>query len=121
VSGADGTAIGTGRQNTLDIRAQTGNVAASSAAMYAYEFTTEGATDWFLPSSAELNLMSHPLARSATGVTIGSSTWYWSSSEATYGSGDLAVVRLLADGSLGTANKNEARLLRPIRAVISPA
>jgi len=121
VSGADGTAIGTGRQNTLDIRAQTGNVAASSAAMYAYEFTTEGATDWFLPSSAELNLMSAPLARSATGVTIGSSSWYWSSSEATYGSGDLAVVRWLADGSLGTANKNEARLFRPIRAVISPA
>ena len=115
VSGADGIAIGTGRQNTLDIRAQTGNVAASSAAMYAYEYTTEGASDWFLPSSQELNLMSTPLARVYTGVAF---DWYWSSTEDNSGA---AVVRSTIAGALGSANKSDVRRLRPIRAVGSPA
>ena len=55
VSGADGTIIGTGAQNTIDIVAQAGNVAATSAAAYASDYTYGGFSDWFLPSRDELN------------------------------------------------------------------
>ena len=57
VSGADGTAIGTGAQNTIDIVAQSGNVAATSAAVYCSDYTYGGFSDWFLPSKDELNQM----------------------------------------------------------------
>jgi hypothetical protein len=55
VSGADGTAIGSGYQNSRDIDAQTGNVAASSAAVLAREYGGGSKSDWFLPSKDELN------------------------------------------------------------------
>ena len=55
VSGADGTAIGTGEQNTADIVAQSGNVAATSAAKYCSDLVSGGKSDWFLPSKDELN------------------------------------------------------------------
>ena len=57
VSGADGTEIGTGAQNTIDIVAQAGNVAASSAAVYCSDLTSGGYSDWFLPSIDEINEM----------------------------------------------------------------
>jgi hypothetical protein len=55
--GARGTAIGTGMSNTNAIQAQTGNVAASSAGVYAYNYTSGGKSDWHLPSLDELDRM----------------------------------------------------------------
>ena len=59
LSGADGTAIGTGAQNTLDIL--TGCSKARIAAKLAddYEVTLDGATynDWFLLSKNELDIL----------------------------------------------------------------
>ena len=57
VSGADGTAIGTGQQNTIDIVAQSGNTSANSAAVYASEYSLNGYSDWFLPSIDELTTL----------------------------------------------------------------
>jgi len=51
ITGADGTAIGTGRQNTLDIIAQ-GSI--DSAANYCATLFYGGKNDWFLPSTNEL-------------------------------------------------------------------
>jgi Protein of unknown function (DUF1566) len=95
VFGADGTAIGTGYQNTLDIVAQTGNVAATSAAVEAREYRgPNNHSDWFLPSKLELNqlcryawnLSVSPGTETCTGMsgtilTGFSSNSYWSSSE----------------------------------------
>ena len=73
-TGAKGTAVGTGSQNTAKIvqGCATDGIAASLAANY----ELNGYTDWFLPSEGELDLMVH----------IGVFVWppkgvYWSSSE----------------------------------------
>ena len=80
VTGADGTAIGTGAQNTIDIVAQSGNVAASSAAVYCSDLVSGGYSDWFLPSKDELNQMYvNRVALNTSFYTVGN---YWSSSEA---------------------------------------
>jgi hypothetical protein len=77
VSGADATAIGTGEQNTIDIVAQTGNVAATCAAAYASDYTYGGFSDWFLPSRNELaELYIH---RESIGGFVADN--HWSSSE----------------------------------------
>ena len=77
VSGADGTAIGTGEQNTIDIVAQAGNVAASSAAAYCSDYTYGGFSDWFLPSKNELNEL-YVQRNNIGGFTA---SGYWASSE----------------------------------------
>jgi hypothetical protein len=90
ISGADGIAIGTGAQNTIDIEAgcTTTGIAADICANY-----TDGTySDWFLPSKDELNLMWTNLADSdGDGVNNGITdpnnlggfaiNYYWSSSE----------------------------------------
>lgn len=76
VTGANGEAIGTGYQNTLDIVAQ-GNTSSTAASMCsAYE--ANGLTDWFLPSKNELIELGNQQAIIGDLSTI---CWYWSSTE----------------------------------------
>jgi hypothetical protein len=113
VSGADGTAIGTGYQNTLDIVAQTGNVAATSAAVAAREYRgPNNLFDWFLPSKLELQKMF--VYRTAIGVTDSSN--YWSSSEVnSYQSSSYFYISSSLYG-YNTVNKSSAAYFRPVRA-----
>ena len=83
ISGADGTAIGTGAQNTIDIEAgcAVGGTAADLCANL-----SNGYDDWFLPSKDELDQMHQQIdAINATALANGGaafvSTFYWSSSE----------------------------------------
>ena len=75
LAGADGTAIGTGKQNTADILA--GCATPGIAARIADDLVLGGKSDWFLPSKDELNQMNIQKA------TIGGFTadYWWSSSE----------------------------------------
>jgi hypothetical protein len=75
ITGADGTAIGTGAQNTADILADC--VDLGIAARLADDFTLNGYNDWFLPSKDELN----ELYINSAVVGGFASNFYWGSSE----------------------------------------
>ena len=77
IPGADGTAVGTGEQNTIDIEA--GCTTPDTAADICANLSLGGYTDWFLPSKDELNLMYENLKVSGVGGFAG--YYYWSSSE----------------------------------------
>ena len=75
ITGADGTAIGTGVQNTANILAECTEL--GIAAKLADDYGLNGYDDWFLPSKNELNEM-----YINRGVVGGFARYYyWSSSQ----------------------------------------
>jgi hypothetical protein len=76
ISGADGTAIGTGNQNTIDI-IMNGCSTEGIAARLCGDLVLGGYSDWYLPSKDELNQLY------LNKVAIGgfASNYYWSSTE----------------------------------------
>ena len=76
ISGADGTAVGTGEQNTIDIEA--GCTTPGTAADICANLSLGGYSDWFLSSIDELVLMYENLKVYGVG---GFADYYWSSSE----------------------------------------
>ena len=84
ISGADGTAMGTGAQNTADIEAgcSTSGIAADICA----NLSLNGYDDWFLPSKDELNQMYQnkttiDVTAQMNGGSAFAEDFYWSSSE----------------------------------------
>ena len=75
ISGADGQAIGTGAQNTLDIV----NAGCGGAAQACADLVLNGYSDWFLPSVDELMQLYNN--RNSIGGFPLDFIWYWSSSE----------------------------------------
>ncbi len=116
IAGAYGTAIGTGRQNTLDIKAgcSTPGIAADLCTSY----SLNGFKDWFLPSDGELAEMYVNLkvpGRMDIPANIPDNWSYWSSSQATT---DMAKHRDFADDGLRGHydDKDYPRHVRAIRA-----
>ena len=108
--GAIQTAIGTGYQNSDAIVAQTGNVAASSAAVAARAYRGNGLTDWYLPSKEELNqLYSQKVTVGGLGVD------YWSSSQSST-EFSKAWGQEFTNGGQGVGLKSLGNVVRPIRA-----
>ncbi|MBP9758524.1 DUF1566 domain-containing protein [Candidatus Dojkabacteria bacterium] len=78
ISGADGTAVGTGSQNTSDI--VNGCTSGGIAARVCSDLDLNGYTDWYLPSKDELNQLY--INRVAIGnFNTAYASIYWSSSE----------------------------------------
>ena len=75
ISGADGTALGTGNQNTLDIVA--GCSTEGIAARICNDLVLNGYSDWYLPSKDEL----HKLFINKAAIGGFAVNYYWSSSE----------------------------------------
>ena len=113
VAGADGTAIGTGEQNTADIVAQSGNEAATSAAVYCSELVSGEQSDWFLPSQDELNQMYTNLYNASPQLGGFSTGSYWSSSEV---AANGAWKQKFLNGNQAGGYEFSTFYVRPVRA-----
>jgi hypothetical protein len=114
IPGADGTAIGTGAQNTADILAACPNP--GIAARLADNYQLNGFTDWYLPSKDTLNVMR--LNIGLINTTTGNpgnfiNDFYWSSSEQ---AGDGAWRQFFSTGGQGVSGKLQSYSVRAIRA-----
>ena len=85
VNGADGTSIGTGYQNTIDIVNQGCSTVNGSitAAQAAFDAEINGYSDWYLPSRNELIEMYNTIGNGGPEGNIGGfeNNMYWSSTE----------------------------------------
>ena len=107
ISGADGTAMGTGAQNTLDI--MNGCSEAGIAARLCGDLVLGGYSDWYLPSRDELNKLY--LNRVAIGGFA--VNFYWSSTDSdNYG----AWYFYFTNGSAGIGYKVSTDYVRAVRA-----
>ena len=81
ISGSDGTDIGTGQQNTIDILA--GCSQSGIAAKQCDNYNDGTYDDWFLPSKDELNEMYLNIGQGSKLGNVGgfSNYYYWSSTE----------------------------------------
>jgi len=105
--GADGTAVGTGAQNTADILS--GCATLEIAARAADEYILNGFPDWFLPSQDELDL----LYKQKAVVGGFASSYYWSSSE--YNSNSAWTQHFFNGNQVTLAKVNSFRV-RAVRA-----
>jgi uncharacterized protein len=116
IAGARGTAVGSGKQNTLDMLAACAEP--GTAAHLCTNLTVNGVRGWFLPSRDELALMYRNLK--ATGLAdfrdrgVTDNFTYWASSQQT---ADMAVHIDFADlGRVHGDDKDFPRRVRAIRA-----
>jgi len=111
ISGADGTAIGTGNQNTIDI--EVGCTTSVTAADICANLTLGGYSDWFLPSKDELNEMYLNLHQQGLGsFNIG--YYHWCSTE--YNNFNAWGQRFLNGEQSNYDKSNTSNYFRPVRA-----
>jgi hypothetical protein len=108
LSGADGTAMGTGAQNTIDI--MNGCSTAGIAARLCGDLVLGGYSDWYLPSKDELNQLY--LNRVAIGGFA--VNYYWSSTE---GDNRYAWIECFGSGTQAWYDKHSSYFsVRAVRA-----
>ena len=120
IPGADGTALATGNQNTIDIvnaNCSPYYIGNSIAANICDALTLDGYNDWFLPSKDELNEMYLNIGQgNALGLgNIGgfASGTYWSSTESAFNG---AWEHWFNDGYQNSSGKASIDYVRAIRA-----
>jgi hypothetical protein len=117
ITGADGIAIGTGNQNTIDIEA--GCPTPGTAADICANLTLAGYTDWYLPSKDELYLMRQNIGQgNALGLgNLGtfSNLAYYSSTEASANQ-NYAWGLLFSIGAWYEYGKTGNKSIRAVRA-----
>jgi len=117
IPGADGAAIGTGAQNTLDIIS--GCSTAGIAADQANSFIWNGYTDWYLPSSLELLEIFATVGDDLNGIQVGlGPQLYWSSTEesSTVANAVTSYPNNSGPGNIWQVTKLANARVRPIRA-----
>jgi len=114
ITGATGTALGTGNANTIAIIALYGTE--SNAAKLCYDYTNNETgtgvySDWFLPSKDELNKLY--INKVAIGGFVDDIYGYWSSSE---DNASYAWLQRFTDGNPYSRSKNNPLRVRAVRA-----
>lgn len=110
ITGADGTAIGTGNQNTIDIMA--GCATAGIAARLCGDLVLNGYSDWYLPSKDELNKLY--INRTAIGG-FATGFGYLSSSESQIFTTTGALDQNFGGGGQDVVDKNGSYRVRAVR------
>jgi DUF1680 family protein len=114
ISGARGTAVGTGKQNTLDMLA--GCAEPGTAAHLCANLNINGVRGWFLPSRDELALMHRNLKVAGFGDfrdgAVADNFTYWASSQQT---ADMSAHIDFAD--LGRQHGDDKDFPRRVRAI----
>ncbi|MBJ7541970.1 DUF1566 domain-containing protein [Rhodomicrobium udaipurense] len=110
------TSMVTGRANTLGLAAldDSGDAYPASpykAAVYCNGLSTGGHTDWYLPSTNELNILyTNRVAIGGFETTNGD--WYWSSTEVT---SDVVWIQRFTDGNQNYNGKSGSNGVRCVR------
>lgn len=110
LSGADSSGIGYGKTNTDEILA--GCSDANSAAGLCYYSSAFGSTDWYLPSTGELEMIYSKIHLAGLG-NFPSNDYYWTSTEDT--GFNTAMHVSFADGSANFSTKSNAHRVRAVR------
>jgi len=116
IDGADGTGVGDGKQNTIDILLGCNDT--GTAADICNNLVLNGYNDWFLPSQGELTEMKNnrntikTTAIANGGSDFVNNTGYWSSSEHDINT----AINLDFNSSFGWGNKSNHYHVRAIRA-----
>ena len=115
IAGADGLAIGTGNQNTIDI--MSGCATANIAARKCGDLDLNGYTDWYLPSIDELTKLYFNIGQGAPApnINVGAFAFasYWSSTE--IGSNSARYFYFTNGGAYGDG-KTSTNYVRAVRA-----
>lgn len=109
IGGADGSAIGTGKQNCDSILAQC--IDEFSAAFICNDVTLSGYSDWYLPSEKELEKIYLKIRKK--GVGNFENNFYWSSTEGS--TFNTAYHVRFDNGTSGLSTKTNAHFVRAIR------
>ena len=112
ITGATGTAIGTGQANTTLIVNSYGS-SEIYAALVCNNLDLEGYTDWFLPSKDELNLMYSNLHQATPAIGDFQGDFYWNSTEDDAGD---AWLQDFGDGGQYFDAKSANQYVRAVRA-----
>ena len=109
LTGAMGSALGTGAQNSVDILAECADL--GTAARLCANTIQDGYSDWYLPSQDELNKLY--LNRTAIGgFTSGG---YWSSTQFEFEVNNHAVYQLFSNGAQNGISKDSLFNVRAVR------
>jgi hypothetical protein len=119
ITGADGTGIGTGNQNTIDI--MNGCATANIAARMCGDLELNGYSDWYLPSKDEIYKIHLNIGRGApapnTNIGGFANEYYWSSSETSNSQNFQVWMQCFCGGGTTTIQwKDESNYVRAVRA-----
>jgi len=107
--------LGAGYQNTLDIVAQAGNVAATCAAAYCADLVSGGQSDWYLPSAGEMKMIYDVVRLQLDVAGFGDDYTYWTSSEDVLYGGVAWAQSFYAGNQLANGKEDATFSVRPMR------